>query len=156
MKNGIFIAALVVALAAPSLVAQMPPGKWWQRPEIVSELGITQEQQQKLDAIFRGAANDLIDMRGDVEKQNVALRGELEQVQLNRANIQRVAARLSEARGRLFERELSMLIDMRGVLTAQQWNQMRAHLDEIGGTQRNERRPGAGMRRPGLRQRRQP
>ena len=66
-----------------------------------------------------------------MEKANLALRSELDAAQLNRQNIQRQAARLSEARARLFERELMMLVDMRAVLTDTQWNQMRRELERL-------------------------
>ena len=130
MRRALLAAALLILVAA-SAGAQLPPGKWWRRPEIAQQLGLTEEQQSRLDGIFRSSANDLIDLRGDVEKASIALRSELDQPQLNRANIQRVAAHLSDARGRLFERELMMLIDMRGVLTDPQWNRMRAQLERI-------------------------
>src|SRR5437667_9044212 len=130
VKKRILMAMAIIAIAG-SAFAQLPPGKWWRKPEIVTTLGLTEEQQMRLDAIFRSAANDLIDLRGEVEKQNIALRGELDQPQLNRANIRKIAAQLNEARGRLFERELSMLIDMRAVLSDQQWNHMRAELDRL-------------------------
>ncbi|HET7712836.1 MAG TPA: periplasmic heavy metal sensor [Thermoanaerobaculia bacterium] len=110
---------------------QLPQGKWWRRSELVQALSLTEEQQAKLEGVFRGAASELIDLRADVEKQMVALRGELDQPQLNRANIQRNAARLNEARGRLFERELMMLVDMRGVLSETQWNRMRTELESM-------------------------
>ena len=42
------------------------------------------------------------------------------------------ATRLSEARGRLFDRELMMLVDMRSVLTDTQWNHMRTLLERLG------------------------
>jgi len=128
-KRVIVIAMLL--LAAVSLSAQqMPPGKWWRMPRIVQMLGLSDEQQSKLDAVFRDAASELIDLRGAVEKQNIMLRGELEQPQLNRKNIQQIAARLNEARGRLFERELMMLIDMRAVLSDTQWNRLRTTLEQ--------------------------
>jgi hypothetical protein len=123
------IAFLVLMLAAFAAQAQLPPGKWWRKPEIVRQLALSEDQQMRLDQIFRGAANDLIDLRGEVEKQSVALRGELDQAQLNRAAIRNIGAKLNEARGRLFDRELSMLVDMRGVLNDQQWDRMRAVLD---------------------------
>ena len=34
-------------------------------------------------------------------------------------------------RGRLFDRELTMLVEMRGVLTDPQWNRMRNELDRL-------------------------
>ena len=130
MKKSFLIAIFVAAFAA-SAFAQLPPGKWWRRPDIINQLALSEDQQGRLDAIFRSSASDLIDLRGAVEKQNIALRGEIDQPQLNRANIQRIAGLLNEARGRLFQRELAMLVEMRSVLTDQQWNHMRAELDQM-------------------------
>ncbi len=133
MTRGWAVAAFALLLATSAFAGpDLPPGKWWRRPEIVQQLGITEDQQTRLENIFRGAAADLIDLKAEVDKQSVQLRGELDQPVLNRGNIQRIAAKLNEARGHLFERELMMLIDMRGVLTDQQWKQMRAELDRMG------------------------
>lgn len=127
---------IAVAVLACTVVAEgqgMPPGKWWQRPEVIRELQLTSEQQSRLDEIFRGAANDLIDAKGDVEKLQIAIRGELDRPQLRKAEALRIAGQLSAARGRLFEREVAMLLDMRAVLNEQQWARMRKHLDRQGG-----------------------
>lgn len=139
-----FAIVLVMAFAA-SAFAQLPAGKWWRRPEIIRQLGLTEDQQTRLDTVFRGAANDLIDLKAEVDKRTIELRGDLDQSQLNRASIQKVAERLNDARSKLFSRELSMLVDMRGVLTDDQWNRMRNSLDVMGprmlgnGQQRNQR-----------------
>ena len=127
MKRLFTIALLLAATTLPA--QQLPPGRWWRAPRIVETLGLTDEQQTRLEAIFRGAANELIDRKADVEKQSVALRGELDQRQLNRQAVQQIAVRLSEARSRLFEREVMMLVDMRGVLNEEQWTRLRAELD---------------------------
>jgi len=129
MKRFLVIALLLVATSVSA--QQLPPGRWWRAPRIVETLGLTEEQQTRLEAIFRGAANDLIDRKAEVEKQNVALRGELDQHALNRQAIQQISGRLSEARGRLFERELMMLVDMRGVLNEDQWTRLRAELEKM-------------------------
>ncbi len=128
--------AVLSLLLATSAFAQtnLPPGKWWRNPDIVQTLNIAEDQQNKLETIFRTASTDLIDLRGDVEKHNIALRGDLDQVQLDRAAIRRDAQKLSEARGRLFERELTMLVDMRAVLNDSQWNRMRNDLGKLGAT----------------------
>lgn len=126
-----WIAALLlsVTFATTAAAQQLPPGKWWRRPEVVRVLGLSAEQQTRLDTIFRAAAGDLIDARGDVEKLNIALRGELDQPQLNKQTIQRITRSLNEARSRLFEREMLMLVDMRGVLTDPQWQRLREQLE---------------------------
>ena len=132
----IVIAALACAAVANAQGQGMPPGKWWQRPEIIQELQLTNEQQDRLDAIFRGAANELIDAKADVEKLQVAIRGELDRTQVRKPELMRIAGQLSAARGKLFERELTMLVDMRAVLNDQQWTKMRQHLDRMQGGRR--------------------
>lgn len=127
----LLLAALAVAVTTSAFAqANLPPGKWWRRPEIVQILNLTEEQQEKLETTFRTSSSDLIDLRGEVEKQNITLRGDLDQAQLDRVAIRRDAQKLSDARGRLFERELMMLADMRGVLNESQWNRMRSGLLE--------------------------
>lgn len=129
MKQTLLILLLTGIVAEVASAQQLPPGKWWRRPEVVNTLSLTEDQQTRLDTVFRNSANELIDLKAEVEKQNVALRGELEQTQLNRQNLLRVAGRLTEARGKLFERELMMLADMRAVLTDAQWTRLRAELE---------------------------
>ena len=143
----LLLAALVVVFAASAFAqSAMPPGKWWRRPEIIQSLNLSEEQQNKLETIFRTSSGDLIDLRGEVEKLNITLRGDLDQAQLDRATIRKDAQRLSDARTRLFERELMMLVDMRAVLNDSQWDRMRAQLERFGNQQ--QLRPRAnGMRK---------
>lgn len=141
MRKPVALIILAVALITATASAQMPPGKWWRRPEITRTLALTSDQQARLDSIFRTAANDLIDQRADVEKLNIALRGELDQPQLNRANLQRLAQRLGEARGKLFEREVMMLVEMRSVLNDDQWQRLRNELDRPRLQQKMQRQP---------------
>ncbi|MBK5258516.1 MAG: periplasmic heavy metal sensor [Thermoanaerobaculia bacterium] len=130
MMKKLMVAAIAAVLVTSSaLAADLPPGKWWRRAEVAERLALSQEQQSKLDGVFRDAANDLIDRKGEVEKLTVALRGELDQPQLNRDDLRRLASRLTDARGKLFERELMMLVDMRAVLNDAQWTRLRAELD---------------------------
>ncbi|HVG25172.1 MAG TPA: hypothetical protein VND45_13530, partial [Thermoanaerobaculia bacterium] len=105
-RKRLLFAAALVACAALANAQQLPPGKWWRRPEIIRELQLTADQQERLDDVFRGAANDLIDTKADVEKLHVAIRNELDRPQLRKSELQRLATQLSAARGRLFEREL--------------------------------------------------
>jgi Skp family chaperone for outer membrane proteins len=151
MKQRVLVAALLLAasftLTSIAEAQQMPPGKWWRRDEVARQLELTSEQQNKLDEVFRGAANELIDARGDVEKLQIALRGELDRVQLRRQELQRLATQLTQARGKLFERELMMLADMRGILNDDQWNRLRTFLDRAQERMR-PRNDGGNQQRP--------
>jgi len=156
MKRAAILTFLLVA-ASFAQAQQFPPGKWWRREAVVQQLQLTAEQQGKLDEIFNGAANDLIDARAEVEKLQISLRAEIERPQLRRQEIQKIAVRLGEARGKQFEHEVMMLVDMRGVLNDSQWTRMRTFLDRMENDRPKDQRPNQqrpNMQRP--RQNRQP
>jgi Spy/CpxP family protein refolding chaperone len=132
---------LLLLLFATSAFGQLPPGKWWRQPEIIQNLSLTEDQQDKLDAIFRGAANDLIDTKAEIDKGTIALRGELDKPQLDRNAIRAIAQRINAARSKKFESELMMLTDMRAVLSETQWNKMRSAIDRMQQDSDKPRRP---------------
>jgi len=146
MTKKLAFAALLMLVASTALAQiKLPPGKWWRRPEIVQLLNLSEDQQNKIETVFRNSANDLIDARAEVEKQTVALRAALDQAQLDRNEIRQIAQRLNDARGKQFQRELLLLVDMRAVLNDAQWNRMRNILDRLD-QQRNERQQQQPMR----------
>ena len=146
MKKRLLVcAAFALTLATFAEAAHpFPRGKWWRRPDLARQLALTEEQQTKLDSIFRSAANELIDLRGETEKLSIAMRSELDQPQLNRDNLRKLAARLSDVQGKLFERELMMLVDMHSVLSSEQWSRLRTELDR----ERPPKSDDRGMARP--------
>lgn len=149
MKRWVGVIFMVAAMAGPASAQEgLPGGKWWKRPAVIQQLQLTGPQQEQLEAVFRRHADALIDSRAEIEKSSVALRGELDRPTLDRQAIQGAAGRVSDARSRLFERELMMLVDMRGVLSAEQWNRFRAALDRPRAQERQQRRPNAVRPRP--------
>src|SRR5437764_9697385 len=139
MTRRIAVAALLMLVASAALAqVNLPPGKWWRRPDVVQLLNLSDEQQDHLEKVFQRSADDLIDLHGEVEKQSIALRAALDRPQLDREQVRAIAQRLNEARGRQFQRELMMLVDMRTVLTDMQWNRMRNALDRLGERQQGK------------------
>lgn len=131
-KVTLFAAIAALMIAASASAAELPPREWWRNPMIVQKLNISDDQQGKLDDIFRKSASELIDLRAEAEKLSIALHSELDQPQLNRANLMKLSAKLNEAHGKLFEREVSMLVDMREVLSDAQWAQLRDVVNKQG------------------------
>jgi len=154
VKRRFVFAAALMAATFLAEAQQLPPGKWWRRDEVVRQLELTRDQQDKLDEVFRRAADDLIDAKANIEKLQVALRGELDRTQLRRQELQRLAAQLTAARGKLFEHELMMLADMRGILDQEQWTRLRTHLDRMQERQRGGNPPP--QRQPQRQPRRRP
>lgn len=140
MTKRIALAALLMLVASAALAQlKLPPGKWWRNPDIVRVLNLNEEQQDRLENISDTARIELIDLRGEVEKQSITLRMAIDRPQLDRDAIRQAAQKLNDARGRQFQRELMMLVDMRAVLTDVQWNRMRNVLERL--NQKQQDRP---------------
>ncbi|HEU5163632.1 MAG TPA: periplasmic heavy metal sensor [Thermoanaerobaculia bacterium] len=129
MKIATIVAALVILFASLGGAQEMPPGKWWQNREMARELALTGEQRERLDTIFVVAAPQLIELRAETQKKALALRNQLDRPALDRDSILQAAEEVSRARAQLFERELMMLVEMRGVLNEEQWNRFRNHIE---------------------------
>lgn len=152
MNRTIRAIALMFVLAAGSALAQggppggggmmMPKGRWWRMPQVAQQLSLSADQQSKLDAIFNATSTELIDLKADVDKLGIELRAQLEKPQSAKKDVLAVAQKLGVARGRLFEREIGMMVDMKGVLTEEQWAMLRDKLEERADRMRDDARGG--------------
>jgi Spy/CpxP family protein refolding chaperone len=156
-RIGFFVAVLLIASMTEAGAQQLPPGKWWHRPEVISRLGLTPAQRERLDDVLRRSAPELVELRDEMERNASALREQLDRPDLDREAVRKAAEEVSSARARLFERELMMLVDMRRELRDEQWNRFRALIESRPGqgppTGMQERR---GPQQPGGRRGRRP
>jgi Spy/CpxP family protein refolding chaperone len=101
-----------------------PPGIWWKNPDLVQKLSITADQQKRMDDIFQQSRLQLIDLKANVEKQEVTLEPMLD---ANPPDTNKVLAqidRVAQARAELEKANAKMLLGIRGVLTADQWTKL--------------------------------
>lgn len=145
---GVLFLCAAVAGTAWAQGDGVPGGKWWRQERVIQQLGLTEEQQRKLDTILRDSASELIDLKAEVEKRGLDLRNALDAPQLNRQEVQRAAQNVSQARARLFERELMMFVDMRGELSAEQWTRFRQVLQSRHGMRKRPMHGGRPRPRP--------
>ncbi len=103
-----------------------PPGMWWKNPDIVQKLSLTADQQKRMDDIFQQSRIQLIDLKANVEKQEVVLEPMLD---ANPPDTNKVLAQIdkvAQARAELEKANAKMLLGIRGVLTADQWTKLQA------------------------------
>jgi Spy/CpxP family protein refolding chaperone len=140
-------AAVFVPAAAPAQMPDVPPGKWWKRPAIVEQLGLTPEQQEKLDAILAKNRRGFVDLKADVEKKQLDVEELMAKKDSDPKKVATAVDALGESRGRLRKAALMMVLEMRGVLTDAQWKtvvERREQWREERRDQMRERRPGRG------------
>lgn len=118
-----------------------PPGIWWHNPDLIQKLNLTPDQQKRMDDILQQSRLQLIDLRANVEKQEVLMEPMLA---ANPPDTNKILAQIdhtAQARAELEKANAKMLLGIRNVLTPDQWTKLQA-------VQRERR--GMRMRRGGM------
>ncbi|HPC84694.1 MAG TPA: periplasmic heavy metal sensor [Thermoanaerobaculaceae bacterium] len=116
---------LLVAAGAWAQGPALPPGKWWERPRVAQELGLTAEQKQKLEGASLESARVMIDLKAAVEKAELDLKAVGDADTLDPRAAREAFAALQQARMRLESERFELLIKVRQVLTREQWVRLR-------------------------------
>jgi len=143
MKNVLIIIvflAVVAPLAANDF--DLPPGKWWEDQRLVSRIGLTEEQQEHIRDVVFTHARRMIDLKADVDKAGLDLASSVDQEDFDPAPVRATYAVFQTARQKLENERFEMLLEVRQVLTYEQWQKMEEIKRRIK-QMRSERRPGA-------------
>ncbi|HUM05931.1 MAG TPA: periplasmic heavy metal sensor [Terriglobales bacterium] len=101
-------------------------GKWWRDAEITKKLQLSDSQMQQLDQIFYDHKVKLIDYGAEMEKQDLKLQALLDADAPNEGEIGAQVDRVLAARGKLEREHTFMNLDLRKVLSLDQWRQLKA------------------------------
>jgi len=156
MKKFVIIIT-VLAIAGPLAANDfdLPPGKWWEDQRLVSRIGLTEEQQVRIREIVYQHARRMIDLKADVDKAGLDLVGTVDQKDFDPAPVRAAYADFQNARQKLENERFEMLLEVRQVLTYEQWQKIediKRRLQQM----RSQQRPGArgqgqqGERPPGF------
>lgn len=98
--------------------------RWWERPKTVEQLKLTDEQKNRIKAIYDKNAPDLDKMRTDMRAQGKQLREMLVQDKLDDNAISKQIDTLSASIANLVKTELQMHVAMMNELTPDQRKQL--------------------------------
>mgnify|MGYP001816242148 FL=1 len=146
MKKALIIIA-VLAMAGPLTANDfdLPPGKWWENPRLVNHIGLADEQQDQIRGIVFQHARRMIDLKADVDKAGLDLAESVAQQDFDPAPVRAAYAVFQTARQKLENERFEMLLEVRLVLTYEQWQK----IEEI--KQRMKQNRPQQQRRPGVR-----
>jgi periplasmic protein CpxP/Spy len=103
-----------------------PPGKWWSNPEIAQEIGLTADQQKRMDEIFNRDRLKLIDLSAALQKQEFLLEPLVSADQPDEARVLAQIDRVAQARAELEKGNARMLLSIRRVLTTDQFKKLQS------------------------------
>jgi Spy/CpxP family protein refolding chaperone len=101
-----------------------PPGIWWHNPDLIQKLTLTPDQQKRMDDILQQSRLQLVDLRANVEKQELLMEPMLA---ANPPDTNKVLAQIdhtAQARAELEKANAKMLLGIRSVLTPDQWTKL--------------------------------
>src|SRR5579883_875050 len=124
------------AASAQELVLQPPPmerafggrmmhGRWWDDPKVAQQVGLTADQQKKMDDIFQQNRLKLIDLSAALQKQELIMQPLMESEQPDEGKILAQIDAVAQARAELEKNNARMLLGIRKVLTPDQWKKVK-------------------------------
>jgi Spy/CpxP family protein refolding chaperone len=103
-----------------------PHGRWWNNPDMAFKLGLTADQQKKMEAVFEQSRSGLMDLSGKVRQEEQTMEPLLAADQPDESKILAQIDRVAQARAELEKANARMLLGLRRILTADQWKTLQA------------------------------
>ncbi len=97
-----------------------PPGRWWDDKSFVQAVGLSREQQKKMDTIFNQNKPAIIETYKTFEKQQAALAAISKDPNADKAKLFAAIDAVNEARAALQKANTEMLLEIRQQLDAGQ------------------------------------
>lgn len=131
-----FLTLVVLAAAAfPSFGQNTTTLPWWTSP-VVTDIGLSHEQTQKIRQVVRSYRDRLFDARNAARKAEADLQDVMNDSNVSLAQAQPAIERLAKARAQTTRLFTSMSIEIRAVLTPAQWHELGKRWDEVKRTKR--------------------
>ncbi len=133
----------------------MPAGAWWQRAALVKQIGLTEEQQQKIQQAFLEHRKKMIRLRGEIEIQELELEPLLSAKTLDEGKLEKVIDAIEKLRSKMSRERMEMLLTIRKTISAEQYEKLKGLRGRRGSRQRRPEGEGGSRRssRQGRRQR---
>lgn len=99
-------------------------GAWWKNSDIAKQVGLTDSQASQLEQTFLQHKLKLIDLRAELEKQELQLQSLIDADQLDESQVSTQLDQVLAARGGLEKEAAMMMVSVRRVLSTDQWKKL--------------------------------
>ena len=99
-------------------------GRWWTRPDVIEQLGLSADQRKNLDDILQQHRLKLIDLDAALQREEVTLEPLVSAQPPDDAKVTAQIDRVAQARAELEKANSRMLWQVRRILTPEQWTQL--------------------------------
>jgi Spy/CpxP family protein refolding chaperone len=107
-------------VTSPNGIKLGPPGRWWDDKTFVHAIGLSRDQQKKMDTIFNANKPAIIETYKTYEKQQAALAAISKDPNADKEKLFAAIDAVNEARAALQKANTQMLLEIRQQLDAEQ------------------------------------
>lgn len=130
------------------------PGQFWNNPNVVKQLNLTDDQRKAMDGILQDHKVTLVDLQANLKKAELGMQPLMQADTPNQAGILAQIDKVAQARAELEKANARFLLALRAKLTPDQWKQLQAmHANRMDRDHMRERGRdgwGQGGPRPGM------
>lgn len=120
-------------------------GRWWNNPDMIQQLKLTDDQRKAMDSILQAHREKLVDLRGNLEKAEIEMQPMMQQDTLDKSAVLAQVDKIAQARTELERANAHFLLDLRDKLTPDQWKTVRDNFQQHRGWKDHGRGMGGGM-----------
>jgi Spy/CpxP family protein refolding chaperone len=99
-------------------------GMWWKNPELATRIGLTPDQQKKMEDLFIQGRIQTIDLHASLEKEQLLLEPMMSANPVDKAKADAAIDKLADTRASLEKSEAKTGLSIRAVLTPDQWTKL--------------------------------
>jgi Spy/CpxP family protein refolding chaperone len=104
----------------------MGPRKWWKDSDTVKQLGLSDGQATQIEQAFTDSKMRLIDMVAALQKEELKLETLINADQPNENAVSNQVDQVVQARGKLEKEHAMMMLNIRRLLSAEQWKKLQS------------------------------
>jgi len=119
----IYLLALAAALPVAGQNMRSGMFNWWDSP-VVKDLNLSPEQLQKVQSTVHDSRSKLIDQHAAVQKAELDVEDAFNAESFDRKRATEAVDRLAEARAAVGKSLAQLSVDLRSVLTVEQWKEL--------------------------------
>lgn len=131
----VMLALMVLAMSAAAQKRSEFP--WWNSP-VVADIGLSPEQTARIRGIVRAYRNRLFDAHNNVQKAEAALEDVMNDDHIAPESVKPLIEHVASARAESTRTVLSMNIELRSVLTMDQWRVLVRRWEEVKSKRTNQ------------------
>jgi len=112
-------------------IEDLPRGKWWRMPDVAKELNIGSDEQAKLDDLYYKHRNQMIDLKSELKKEQIALEWFIEKEKLDESACMDQFQKVLSTRNKLSIERYNFLIEVRKLLGYERFLQLRPKFNQL-------------------------